>query len=291
MSSPVIRAAGGVLWRPRPDGAVEVALVHRPRYDDWSLPKGKAEPDEHLLACALREVREETGFDALAGRHLGTSRYLAMAAGRPARKTVHWWAMQVIGGSFEASREVDQMVWLPPAQALRRIRTGRGAAALRRFLRGSARTQTLLLVRHARATPAGEWVGDEGSRPLDARGRTQAGALASLLAAYGPDCVTAAAPVRCVETVKPLATTLGLPIEIEPALSKDAHSSDPLRTRQRVHDLLQTRDSAVVCSEGAVICDLVRSLTPQRRVTAGRGSTWAVSFDQGQFVGSQYWAG
>jgi len=61
----------------RPDGEVEVALVHRPRYNDWSLPKGKAETDEHLLACALREVQEETGYDARAGRHLGTSRYLA----------------------------------------------------------------------------------------------------------------------------------------------------------------------------------------------------------------------
>jgi len=113
-----VRAAGGVVWRRSGDGTVEVALVHRPRYDDWSLPKGKAEPDERDEDCALREVREETGLDCRLGRELPTVRYVDHK-GRT--KQVRYWAMQPRGGRFEANDEVDELVWLPAAMARPRL--------------------------------------------------------------------------------------------------------------------------------------------------------------------------
>jgi 8-oxo-dGTP diphosphatase len=117
----MIEAAGGVLWRPA-RGGIEVALVHRPKYDDWSIPKGKLKAGEPALAGALREVEEETGHTAEPGRLLGEIRYLK--DGEP--KRVRYWAMRVTGGRFTVSEEVDEMVWLTPNEARLRVHPERG---------------------------------------------------------------------------------------------------------------------------------------------------------------------
>jgi 8-oxo-dGTP diphosphatase len=108
-----VRAAGCVLWRRTEGDGIEIALVHRPKYDDWSHPKGKLKPDEQALHCAVREVREETGMNCVPEASLPTSRYAA--AGRP--KEVRYWAAQATGGTFVPNREVDQLLWLPPPVA------------------------------------------------------------------------------------------------------------------------------------------------------------------------------
>lgn len=123
-----VRAAGVVLWRTAPGaragGAVgpggaqvEVALIHRPRYDDWSLPKGKLKRGEEYAAAAVRETREETGLECELGAALPTTYYLV--AGRP--KEVRYWAARARGGAFAANAEVDAMVWLPPSAARHRL--------------------------------------------------------------------------------------------------------------------------------------------------------------------------
>jgi 8-oxo-dGTP diphosphatase len=113
-----VLAAGTVLWRRSPhDGGLEVALVHRPRYDDWSLPKGKLKRGEEFDAAARRETLEETGARCELGVSLPTSRYLV--EGRP--KEVRYWAAEAVGGAFEPSDEVDRMTWLPPTAARHRL--------------------------------------------------------------------------------------------------------------------------------------------------------------------------
>jgi 8-oxo-dGTP diphosphatase len=109
-----VHAAGCVLWRrsPRSPG-LELCLVHRPKYDDWSHPKGKLKPGEDSLAGALREVAEETGYAAVPGAELPTVRYLA--AGRP--KVVRYWAATAATGAFTPSDEVDRILWLAPDAA------------------------------------------------------------------------------------------------------------------------------------------------------------------------------
>lgn len=112
-----VKAGGGVVWRS-PRGAVEVLLVHRPRYDDWSFPKGKLERDEKYLAGAVREVQEETGFSVVVGPELEPSRYID-GLGRP--KKVRYWAMTVRKGAFVPNDEVDTIAWLPVEKVAARL--------------------------------------------------------------------------------------------------------------------------------------------------------------------------
>lgn len=113
-----VLAAGCVLWRRAPDGnGVEVCLVHRPRYDDWSFPKGKLKRGEEPRAAAVREVLEETGHHCAPGDRLPTSRYAV--DGRP--KEVAYWAAEATGGSFTANDEVDRILWLAPEAARVRL--------------------------------------------------------------------------------------------------------------------------------------------------------------------------
>ncbi|MBO1416136.1 NUDIX hydrolase [Streptomyces sp. FH025] len=125
--APVILAAGAVLWlpgRPKPSGRLgrpRIAVIHRPKYDDWSLPKGKLDPGEDVVEAALREVWEETGFRCLLGPELPAQHYPAQ--GRP--KEVRYWSAVPTGGAFRPNREVDRLEWLPAGKARARLTHGR----------------------------------------------------------------------------------------------------------------------------------------------------------------------
>ena len=117
VGSGVVRAAGGVVWRVDDDGAVAVLLIHRPKYDDWTIPKGKVEPGEADEQTAVREVEEETGLRCVIGHELAGSTYIDRK-GRP--KSVRYWEMAVADGEFVATEEVDVVEWLTlPAAAAR----------------------------------------------------------------------------------------------------------------------------------------------------------------------------
>ena len=118
----LVRAAGGLVTR---DG--EVLLVHRPRYDDWTFPKGKAEPGETDEDCALREVLEETGLHCRLGAEAGTTEYVD-SKGRP--KRVRWWLMEPLQGDFSPTDEVDEVRWVEPAAAAELLSYGRDIALL-----------------------------------------------------------------------------------------------------------------------------------------------------------------
>jgi 8-oxo-dGTP pyrophosphatase MutT (NUDIX family) len=114
----VIRAAGGVVCRAGASDETEIVIVHRPAYDDWTLPKGKVDPDETPEECALREVKEETGFKCELVRPLGCTAYVDR---RGRNKVACYWVMEVINGRFRAGGEVDRMLWLPIAAAIKRL--------------------------------------------------------------------------------------------------------------------------------------------------------------------------
>ena len=290
--TPVVRAAGGVLWRPA-GTSVEVALVHRPRYDDWSLPKGKLEPGEHVVVGALREVCEETGYEAVPGRTLGWSGYRVLLGGREVPKTVRWWALRATGGVFVPGREVDELAWLAPDAAARRLSAGRDLEPLRQLGAAPAPTTTVLLVRHGRAGSRADWPGHDELRPLDDKGQRQADALADLLLAYGVARVLTAPALRCRATMGPLLSRTGLAVRADQAFSEQVHAQAPELAVQRVRALSVLAGATVVCGHGGGIPDLVGRFAAEAglavgRPTARKGSVWALSFAGGRLVDADH---
>jgi broad specificity phosphatase PhoE/8-oxo-dGTP pyrophosphatase MutT (NUDIX family) len=283
-----VRAAGGVLWR-RVDGQVCVAVVHRPRYDDWSLPKGKLDPGELDLAGAVREVAEETGFSSVVRRSLGSSRYRVVVLGRDVPKTVRWWSLEALEGRFAPNDEVDDLRWLPVPEAARTVTAGRDDGVLARFAATPPETTPVLLVRHARAGSRQAWAGPDDERPLDDRGRRQAAALADLLALWRPARVLSAPAARCTQTVAPLARSLGLPVELEHDL---AETAGPGALVARLRALGASGSPVVACSQGGVIGAAVAHLAHEAglRVTdpdAPKGAVWALGFAEGRLVDTE----
>jgi 8-oxo-dGTP pyrophosphatase MutT (NUDIX family) len=125
--SEIVRAAGGAVTRSNGRGELEVLLVHRPRYDDWTLPKGKCAPGESDEDCALREVEEETGLRCVLRRELAGSSYVD-SRDRP--KAVRYWHMEPVGGSFSSTDEIDEVRWLPLGEADSLLSYARDAAVL-----------------------------------------------------------------------------------------------------------------------------------------------------------------
>jgi 8-oxo-dGTP diphosphatase len=222
--SRLIKAAGGVAWRPGPDGEPEILLVHRKKYDDWSLPKGKTEPGEPLPVTAVREVLEEGGARLALGRRLISVRY--NVGGRP--KRVHYWAARVLSVDERAvpNSEVDEVAWTPAARAVERVSYVHDHGVLADFAARPPQTVPLILLRHAKAVAKGAWKRSDAVRPLDDTGRSDAKALADLLACFAPRPRLISSPAaRCADTLRPLSHLTGAPVREEASLYIHNHPS------------------------------------------------------------------
>lgn len=298
-----VRAAGALLWRPPRKHGVRVAVVRRPRYSDWSLPKGKASTGESAQVTAAREVWEETGFSSALGRALTTVTYAVN--GGP--KVVNYFAARATEGKFTANREVDRLEWLSPAAARTRMTYDFDRAVLDTFLLEPASLSTVVLVRHARAGHRESYSGDDATRSLDAKGRRQAEALVAEILPFAPDAVHSAPLERCRATVAPLAGRLGVAVRPEPALAEDAYRDDPAGARERLVELacgglpasprisaerdgdVSSDGCVVACSQGGVIPGVVKSLAGRADVTVPQVSTpkaafWVLSFQGRRLV-------
>ncbi|MGJ6961018.1 NUDIX hydrolase [Streptosporangium sp. G11] len=257
----MIHAAGAVVWRGSPD-APEVALVHRPKYDDWSFPKGKLKRGEHPVAGALREVTEETGITAEFGRSLPSSHYLK--GGRP-KRVDYWLARMVSEGHRTDTHEVDGVVWLPVAEAARRLTYEWDAGLLRSLGEASPATTPLVLVRHGLAGNRQDWKGDDDDRPLDRHGRRQSEVLASVLGAFGLTELVSSPSRRCVQTLEPYAERAGLPIRLDPVLSENGYDCQA-SLRLAVEAMASNRPVAL-CSHGKVLPELISGLDERAGLT------------------------
>ncbi|MGY1915736.1 NUDIX hydrolase [Blastococcus sp. SYSU DS0973] len=298
MSSPAeprpVAAAGGVVWRPAGDDGVEIAVVHRPRYDDWSLPKGKLDAGEHALAAACREVAEETGLRIVAGRRGPTTQYAV--GGVP--KHVDYWLMRCAGGSFRANDEVDELRWLAPADAAELVTHDHDRLVIADAARTDVpREVSVLLVRHGRAGSKQDFDGPDELRPLDDRGRRQAQQLAEALPLFGPAAIASAPPLRCRSTVDPLAQLLGLDVPVRPELGEEGFADDPQAALAAVEQRLVPRADGgvtVLCSQGGVIPAVLQALGVHGHGVRGllppaaKSSVWALGGRPGALVADYY---
>ncbi|WP_280235517.1 NUDIX hydrolase [Nocardia cyriacigeorgica] len=288
-----IHAAGAVVWRYAPDGsgAIEIAVIHRPKYEDWSLPKGKLDPGETPVLAAVREVAEETGLRCKLGRYLGHVTY--PVPGHRKLKRVYYWAAEVIDGGFAANSEVDELIWLRLDRVMDELSYPMDRQVVRAFTRLPAATSTLLVVRHAKAGRRDRFHGPDDQRPLERAGRRQSAALVPNLRAFGAAQIHSADPVRCVQTVTPLAEELGVEIVLEPLLSESGYAAATDQARERARALVSETAVRVLCSQGEVIPDLMRWWADRDGVTLPparnrKGSVWVVSFVAGRMVAADH---
>lgn len=268
----------------------EVLVIHRPRYNDWSLPKGKDEPDETPEQAAVREVTEETGQRVRIIAPLGETRFDTGSG----IKEVHWFAMRAVTSSPDLARftpnfEVDETRWLPIGEA-GEILTYEPDQSLIATIDAHSllATGTLFLVRHGAAGERGAWEGDDRLRPLSNKGERQAKAVAALLADRNIDAIVSSPYLRCLQTVKPLAEELGLEVIENEAL---AEAEGGKASRELVREMAGA--NAVFCSHGDVIPELIdwmarKGMALRSPFDCKKGSVWEIDVKQGEFHKARY---
>jgi 8-oxo-dGTP diphosphatase len=248
MATKDVLAAGALVFRP----GKRVLLVHRPRYDDWSFPKGKLDPGEHVTAAAVREVSEETGLHVRLGVPLSPQRY-PVAGGRT--KQVSYWVGRVVGSDdvtgYRPNAEIDAVAWVPYDEAMDRLTYDYDRATLKEARPQRRKTHAVVVLRHGAARSRRGWGQDDRLRPLIQLGRTQAQRLVPLLAAYDVTKIVSSSSMRCLETVTPYADTTGWDLELEDGVSEEGASVDSVVGT--VDTLLAGDESAVLCTHRPVL--------------------------------------
>ncbi len=283
-----ILAAGGVVFRKRKERPPEYLVIHRPRYDDWSLPKGKLDPGESYEQCALREVEEETGRVAKLREQIGTVAYETSARNM---KRVRYWVMEAISGSFEPNGEVDEVAWLRPRKARSRLSYSRDRAVFDRGVQLVKRPASgrIYLLRHARAGDARQWKGPDRKRPLSKRGRVQAAALTDALSSMPLTRLFSSKATRCIETITPLSELLGLDVERHRALAEGNE------TTKGFFDLVGSLRgaTAAMSTHGDVVEEVIGRLVRKGVSIDGplkwrTGSIWVLETRKGKVTKARY---
>ncbi|WP_236966658.1 NUDIX hydrolase [Marisediminicola antarctica] len=255
-------AAGVVCWRMT-GGRVRVLLVHRANRGDISLPKGKLEPRESLPEAAVRETLEETGLAVTLGAPLGETAY-SLPTGRD--KIVHYWAAEatdavIAASNFVPSFEVTSTEWVTLKAARAKLSYERDQELMDRFAAradsNTLRTFAVVALRHGKAVPASSWNGPDSTRPLEHAGIEEAKAAARAIAAYRPTKLISSTAARCISTIDPLATMLGLDVKATAAISQDAHEDGVANVHRIVSKRVARRQTAVLCSHGPVLPDII----------------------------------
>ncbi|MFE5407717.1 NUDIX domain-containing protein [Microbacterium sp. NPDC056569] len=265
MTETAVYAAGGVVWRVA-DDKLRVLLIHRTKYRDVTLPKGKVDPGEMLAETAVREIHEETGIRVALGVPVGVSRYRL-----PSKRTkiVHYWAAEatdaaIRGSAFVPNKEIAAIEWVSPKKALKRLSYPVDSEIMENFLRlvdeGVLRTFPIVALRHAKAVAREEWEGKDAARPLSARGRKQAASIVGPLLAFGVRRIVSSPAARCVKTVAPLSTAIGREIDTSKLISQDAWEDGRSDARTVIGERVRSRKPAVLCSHGPVLPDILSEL-------------------------------
>lgn len=283
----VVRAAGGLVFRKTPKGNIKILIAHRPDYDDWSLPKGKADKGETPEETAVREVLEETGQHCRIVAPIGTTRH---RIGNGV-KEVNWFAMRPLPDSpgFKKNKEIDAVQWVNRKKAREILDYDNdkgliGGADLRKL----AQTGTIHLYRHGAAGNRAKWKGEDLGRPLTKKGKRQAEAIARRLENAGIERVVTSPYERCIQSAKPLAKAIGAKVEVNAALAEDP---DVDAAYNLIDSLVG--NNAVLCSHGDVIPAVINrlmwaGLSLESRFYCSKGSIWEIEVENGKFTTGRY---
>ena len=289
MTDAPILAAGGLVIRPDEDGELRVLVAHRPRYGDWSLPKGKADPGETPEATAVREVEEETGVRADIIAPLAEVEY-RVSSGR--RKVVRYFAMRARSErAFTANDEVDEVRWISAEEAAELLTYEHDRALVASDLDQLLTIGTVWLVRHAAAGDRSAWKGDDRKRPITKKGQRQSEAIADALIAHDIDAVYSSPYLRCRQTVDPLATRVGLQVEDSDLLAEGARESETLEWLRSMGGR-----HVVACSHGDVIPGVIRRLdalgvplySADGVFDVKKGSIWTLALEGDRVTSATY---
>ena len=256
--NPVIYAAGAVLWRIGENKKVEIALIHRPRYDDWSLPKGKLDPNETMIGCAHREVMEETGYSAVFGPEIGHATYIVDGV----TKLVKYWSAQAVGEATGKPnpQEVDQILWLSTSDARKKLTLDDDRSIVDFFSEFGTGTTPLVLLRHAKAVKREDWDGDDGDRPLANVGQIQAKRLLSTYLPFAIEVIHSSDAMRCIETIEPMARSLNMHPIFSTELSEYRFAKDKEAALDYAQDLMNRGQGAIICSHNPILPKLLKKL-------------------------------
>ena len=289
MTAPVVYAAGGVVWRVV-DGKLRILLVHRTKYRDASLPKGKVDPGETLPETAVREIQEETGIRVSLGVHVGISHYRLPSS---REKIVHYWAAEATDAAVKAStfvpnKEIAGLEWVSPKKALKRLSYPVDVDIVEKFRakldQGALRTFPLVILRHGKAISRDDFEGaSDAERPLAPRGRRQSQELVGPLLAFGVRKIISSPSLRCTSTVRPLAAASGGKVHLEPAISQDAWEEGRTDARRVVGERVRARRPALLCSHGPVLPDIVAELALATGSIPGSYLGSVSALDTGEF--------
>ena len=262
-----IQAAGAVVWRNNKD-KTEVAIIHRPKYNDWSFPKGKLEIGESLIACAHREVFEETNIQTEFGPFLGDIEYLTPDG----KKQVSFWAAKAITDKdFSPNSEVDQLKWVEVKKVKELLSLETDKKILAQFIKLDCDTKPFILLRHAKAITRDEWQGDDDDRPLDSLGQNQAKRLLSIYQVYNIEQIHTSDAVRCYDTVNPMVKGLGIKLEVTGKLGESAYKKDKEKAFDYAKDLIKEDARILLCSHNPILPKMLNRLTKKSDVDADEG--------------------
>jgi 8-oxo-dGTP diphosphatase len=285
---PKIRAGGGVVVRRTDDGP-QFLLVHRPRYDDWSLPKGKLDDKESYRQGALREIEEETRVVPRAIAALGSVAYETRDRNH---KVVRYWLAEAQKiRSFKKNAEVDEIAWLSGKEARKLITYSRDREVLEWGVRllEKPRASRIFLVRHAHAGKRRDWRGEDRKRPISFKGRVQVAALDDMLTRWPVTRVLTSPYLRCRQTATPIAAALGTRSHVVDALEE----YQPPETLARYVAEFEG-ESVVMCSHGDLISGFVGMIAAEGAemngpMRWGKGSVWVLDLNKGRVERGRYW--
>ncbi|HEX6246508.1 MAG TPA: NUDIX hydrolase [Nocardioidaceae bacterium] len=283
---PDVIAAGAVVTRKGGD----VLLVHRPKYDDWSFPKGKLDPGEHITTAAVREVAEETGLDIRLGPPLRTQRY-PVESGERRMKRVHYWVGRVVGGddvaSYKPNSEIDEVAWVPRDKVRATLSYEYDRQLLDEYAPFRKKTYPLVILRHGRAKSRKAWRKDDRERPLTRAGEFQAEQVVPVLGAYGVSHILTSSSRRCWATVAPYADVADLEMEDTDDLAEEDATAETVA--EQVQHLLSLKEASVLCTHRPVLPWVFEAVGLEPHQLAP-GAVFVVHHRKGRIVATEHHA-